>query len=318
MIIEGDALTQLKTLDSESVDCCITSPPYWALRDYKQPGQLGLEPTFQEYINKLIEIFNEVKRVLKRTGSCWVNLGDTYNPEKSLCLIPQRFQIQMVDQGWICRNTVIWYKPNCMPSSAKDRFTVDFEYLFFFTKNQKYYFDTQYEPLNPDTLRESRYTVNLTERKDQETRQGLNKWKPRKEYEENNVQSPLSIKKRIVNKVYFGGNKYPGQEGIPATYSGNEWEPNGLGRIKRAVWRISPQPFSEAHFAVFPEKLVETPIKATCPVEGTVLDPFLGSGTTALVALKNARNFIGIELNPDYITIANKRLAPYISQTRLI
>ena len=179
-IIQGDTLKVLKTLPDEIINCCVTSPPYWNLRDYNVEGQLGLEPTFQEYITKLCDIFDEVKRVLRKDGTCWVNLGDSYNgsktgntngtyknridkskswansdsfkkaeqdiPAKSLCLIPQRFAIEMVNRGWILRNTIIWHKPNCMPSSAKDRFTLDFEYLYFFSKSKKYYFEQQFEP----------------------------------------------------------------------------------------------------------------------------------------------------------------------------
>lgn len=177
-IYHGDALAVLQTLPGESVNCVITSPPYWGLRDYGEEGQLGLEPTFEEYINKLCNIFDEVKRVLKKEGACWVNLGDTYfsktkgsggtekaqfgaskadggqhfdaiklngGIDKSLCLIPARFSIEMTNRGWILRNTIIWHKPNCMPQSVKDRFTVDFEYLFFFVKSKRYWFEAQYE-----------------------------------------------------------------------------------------------------------------------------------------------------------------------------
>ena len=172
-IIHGDSLEVLQTLPGESIDCVVTSPPYWALRDYGVPGQLGLESTFNEYISKLCDIFDEVKRVLKKEGTCWVNIGDTYVgsgfgaggkhhflsdqalknptkfaglPNKSLCQIPSRFAIEMCNRGWILRNEIIWHKPNCMPQSVKDRFTVDFEKIFFFVKSKKYYFETQYEP----------------------------------------------------------------------------------------------------------------------------------------------------------------------------
>ncbi|MEK9207420.1 MAG: site-specific DNA-methyltransferase [Patescibacteria group bacterium] len=183
-IIQGDALEVLKTLPAESVDCVLTSPPYWALRDYGVPGQLGLETTFQEYITKLCDIFDEAIRVLKKEGTCWVNVGDTYNSggnyrsegegqiegtrgreyqakagmvkvdiklqglqSKSLCQIPSRFAIEMTNRGWILRNEIIWYKPNCMPSPIKDRFTVDFEKVFFFVKSKKYKFDGRQENL---------------------------------------------------------------------------------------------------------------------------------------------------------------------------
>ena len=172
-------MARLKDIPDESVDCVITSPPYWALRDYGIDGQLGLEPTFTEYLDKLLAIFDEVKRVLKKTGTLWVNLGDTYSgmkvgntnndqkegvntesfkkpksqiADKSLLAIPDRFKIGMIDRGgWICRNDIIWWKRNAMPSSAKDRFTVDYERVFFFTKSQKYYFETQYEPYHQST-----------------------------------------------------------------------------------------------------------------------------------------------------------------------
>jgi DNA modification methylase len=174
-IYQGDALSVLKQFPSESVDCVVTSPPYWALRDYGVEGQLGLEPTAAEYVDKLGDIFDEVRRVLKPTGTCWVNLGDTYMnnssysergqqgfgndkvgmiykrskevPQKSLCQIPSRFAIEMCNRGWILRNEIIWYKPNCMPASVKDRFTVDFEKLFFFVKQENYRFEQQYDPL---------------------------------------------------------------------------------------------------------------------------------------------------------------------------
>ena len=176
IILQGDALTKLKELPEKSINMCMTSPPYWALRDYGEDGQLGLEPTFVEYINNLCDIFDEVKKVLRDDGTCWVNLGDTYNSggnyrgkeldknckevyrrkdfegckndpkaqgisAKCLTAIPMRFAIEMVNHGWILRNTIIWHKPNAMPCSAKDRFTVDFEYIFLFSKQKKYYFE---------------------------------------------------------------------------------------------------------------------------------------------------------------------------------
>lgn len=297
MILNGNSLDVLKTLDSETVDCCITSPPYYALRDYKTEGQIGLEKTFQEYLDKLIQVFNEVKRVLKKEGTCWVVMGDTYgrgsraskckntfhktelgraidNPltynDKCLLMIPSRFAIQMIDNGWILRNDIIWHKPNCMPSSAKDRFTVDYEHVFFFTKSKKYYFKTQYEPHSRD-------------------------WKDDIPHWKNGTAKYLQV-----------GNK-----------NGFLNDPNPLGRIKRTVWKIPPKPFAEAHFAVFPEELVKQCIEPGCPPSGTVLDPFMGAGTVPLVALKTNKQFIGIEINPDYIKIANKRLEPYLLQTVL-
>ena len=299
-IYTGNCLEELKKLPNESVDCVVTSPPYWALRDYGVEGQLGLEPTFQEYINKLCDIFDEVKRVLKKEGTCWVNVGDTYgtqggqnrktdkdyskydsiklknreigsvllkepNMHKNLCNIPARFSIEMQNRGWILRNEIIWHKPNCMPSSAKDRFTVDFEKVFFFVKNKKYWFETQYEP-----------SV------DKESYEGRRK---RHSYESYG-DSTLKIRQGFNNIV---GKTYP-------------------NRNKRCVWTITTHSFKEAHFATYPEKLCEIPIKAGCPVGGVVLDPFFGAGTTGVVAKKLGRDFIGIELNPEYIKIAEARI----------
>jgi len=342
-IIQGDALTKLKELPEKSINMCLTSPPYWALRDYgtstweggnencehkipegeKDPknehnsshnirfiretcylcgakridNQLGLESTFNEYIIKLCDIFDEVKRVLRDDGTCWVNLGDTYannNPDKGgqhqpaqgvnrkgsamrgyvkdmqqKCLIgiPFRFAIEMVNRGWILRNTIIWHKNSCMPSSVKDRFTVDFEYIFFFSKRKKYYFEQQVEDTKAKVI------------------------------------EPRMIEEK--REVYSVKNK-DGQ-GVKRT----------MERNKRAVWTINPKPFKEAHFAVYPEELCETPIKAGCPELGIVLDPFSGAGTTGLVALKQNKKFIGIELNPEYIEIAKKRLKPFLEQSKL-
>ncbi len=296
-IIQGDCLEKLKDIPAESIDCMITSPPYWALRDYGITGQLGLEPTFQEYVTKLCDIFDEVKRVLKKDGTCWVNMGDTYAmtsvrggnkpfgagvgankhyekgsipfkrekqtvKNKSLCQIPSRFAIEMTNRGWILRNEIIWYKPNCMPSPIKDRFTVDFEKVFFFVKSKKYKFEMQKEPLK------SKFHG-----KDWETRKSLGE--PMRQ----------GLGKRATT---FGGS------------------PDG--RNKRCVWEINTKPLKEAHFATYPEKLIEPMIKAGCPVGGVVLDPFFGAGTTGLVAKKQSKNYIGIELNIAYIEIARKRL----------
>ena len=329
MIMNGDALTHLKELESESINCVMTSPPYWALRDYGIEGQLGLESTFDEYISKLCDIFDEVNRVLRKDGTCWVNLGDTYgwsgmgtwrtesSPsgkqvysmpygknmsarmrgktlDKSLVMIPFRFAIEMVNRGWILRNTIIWHKPNCMPSSIKDRFTVDFEYLFFFTKSKKYWFETQYEPHQSD-----------------------GKYKPF------NKRVRDTMMGRVASYQYKVSEKEKAmwkENSMRKHHSGNTNPDayNPLGRNKRSVWIIPTSPFPEAHFATYPETLCETPIKAGCPQGGIVLDPFFGAGTTGLVALKQKKQFIGIEINPEYIQIANKRLKPLLEQSRLI
>jgi DNA modification methylase len=265
MILNGDALTQLKTLETESIDLVITSPPYYGLRNYGVENQIGLEKTPQEYISKLMDIFDECKRVLKKTGSCWTNIGDSYDKNKSLVGIPERFCLAMQDNDWVRRNTVVWHKKNCMPSSAKDRFTTDFEYFYFFTKSQKYYFETQYEPIQSDPNKTGWLKT------------GRGKWNDGK----------------ITNQQFRDSEIK---------------QSSAEGRIKRCVWSITTKPFSGAHFAVFPEKLIETPIKACCPPSGIVLDPFFGAGTTGLVAKKLGRFSIGIELNKDYCDIAEKRL----------
>jgi len=317
-IYQGDSLEVLKTLPSESVNMIITSPPYYALRDYGVKGQLGLEKTFQGYIEKLISIFDEAKRVLRKDGTCWVNISDTYSgsnngsndyrslnktsrktfelkykgqkagkttvPSKSLLGIPFRFALAMMDRGWILRNTLIWHKPNCMPSSVKDRFTIDFEYLFFFVKSKRYWFEQQFEKLQSND-----YDI---ERMKNGRREYKGKWSGNKQAE--NYGSPRARTQRqswnnksIQSAFVAGGKK---------------------GRNKRCVWKIPTKPFKESHFAVYPEKLIETPIQAGCPKGGTVLDMFMGSGTTGVVAKKLGRNYVGIELNSKYIAIANKRL----------
>ena len=294
-VICGKAEDVLKTFPNGCIDCCITSPPYWALRDYGVEGQLGLEPTFQEYITKLCDIFDEVNRVLKKEGTCWVNIGDTYsgmkvgntenikNPnvetnsfikpkqdiqDKCLCQIPSRFAIEMTNRGWILRNEIIWHKPNCMPSSAKDRFTVDFEKIFFFTKSKKYWFETQYEKYVENSDMQYRKTLRCGR-----------KYGVKRPYKDN---QPLSYNNKPINKE---------------------------GRNKRTVWKIPTKPYKEAHFATYPPALIETPIKAGCPERGIVLDPFFGSGTSGLVAKNLNRNYIGIELNKEYIKIAERRLS---------
>jgi len=308
-IYNTDALKGLQNMKAESIDCVVTSPPYWGLRDYGVKGQIGLEKTFEEYIHKLMLIFDEVKRVLKTTGTVWVNLGDTYGGSncgygqsenssgfqnvvkqkyyptsngkplaskifpKSLIGIPYRFVLAMIDKGWMLRNTIIWQKPNAMPESVRDRFTNDFEYLFFFTKSKQYHFKQQYEDFLSNEYDMERM------RKGRKEYDG--KWKGNTNKKEHKIRARQS--------AFVAGN--------------------AEGRNKRTVWEINTKPFKDAHFAVFPEELITIPIKAGCPKNGIVLDPFMGSGTTAVVAQKLGRKFIGLELKPAYIKIANKRIA---------
>lgn len=289
-IIQGDAVDILRYPPSESIDCCITSPPYWQLRDYKTYKQLGKEPTYDYYLIRLIDIFREVHRMLKPTGSCWVVMGDTYNgtkkgntnnnqkegvndmpitkhcqqllPDKTMCMIPERFALSMVEHlGFCLRNKIIWYKPNAMPNSAPDRFGVDYENVYFFTKNSRgYYYEQQYE----------------------------------------------SFKSKGWGKnIKFGGNR-ASSYGNPK-YSGKVWKPKEM-KVTRSVWKINTKPFTGAHFAVFPEQLVERMMRAGCPENGTVLDCFMGAGTVAVVAKRLKRNYLGVELNEDYIKLAQTRL----------
>ena len=304
-IICGDACEVLRQLPGDSIDCVVTSPPYWRLRDYGVAGQLGLESTFTEYIEQLCRVFDEVRRVLKPTGTCWVNLGDTYSsghnlsrgfnqrygyrigtkqsatrtrnetalPDKCLLQLPARFALAMTERGWILRNEIIWHKPNALPASVRDRFTVDFEKLFFFVKSKHYYFDQ-------DRVREP--------------------------YQSASVERM----KRGVSKSHKNLN-VPGQttQGMhKARAAGQEPKVNPLGRNKRCVWSIPTQSYKESHFAVYPQHLIDTPITAGCPKGGIVLDPFIGSGTTAIVAKRLERQFVGIELNGAYIRLAKKRL----------
>lgn len=303
-IICGDATQVLKGFPAESIDCVITSPPYWSLRDYGVHGQIGLEPTVSDYLTKLCTLFDQVRRVLKPAGTCWVNLGDAYatrgvkgvrQPQpiltakanqaqahaftrpkaqvspKCLVQIPARFVLAMIERGWILRNEIIWYKPNCMPQSARDRFTVDFEKLFFFVKQRYYYFAQQFEPLR-DLRRATRPLIRNS-----------------------------SVRKRQYGDPYVSVIN-------PNTAEASQQRMLMRGRNKRCVWKIAPRPFRGPHFAVFPEELVETPLRAGCPRGGVVLDPFIGSGTTALVARRLGRDFIGIDLNPQYVRLARQRL----------
>ncbi len=339
-IVCSDALTYLKKLESESIDCCITSPPYWNLRDYNIDGQLGLEPTFQEYISKLVAIFDEVKRVLKNEGTCFINLGDTYGGtgagqekstnsqgkqtdgqyyeqakaremkaknskgyEKCLLQIPSRFALAMTDRGWILRNTIIWHKKNAMPSSVLDRFTNKYEQVFFFTKNKKYYFDGdavripfETEEKRPDGIvRQREYGYEGKFKVENAESFGSPRARNSRQY-----NSKEGTKNRDLEEiaVKFGTRRPPG----------NDYERNPLGKNMGDVWTLVSDPFPEAHFATYPPLLISPMIKSGCPENGIVLDPFFGAGTTGLVAKQLNRKYVGIELNPEYIKIAENRL----------
>ena len=301
-ILKGDALEKLKELESESIDCIVTSPPYWQLRDYEVEGQLGLEKTLDEYMEKLLKIFDEAYRVLKETGTCFINIGDSYSSnasipvngrrgflegeenktysrksnirKKSKLLIPQRIAIMMIERGWILRNEIIWKKPNIMPESVEDRFTNDFEHIYFFTKSEKYYFKKQYEPYSEKTLSAFKNGVIPASHKYLEQEELKNRPKSRM---------------RDVKKDWL------------AVMSDK-------GRNMRAVWEIATIGIKEGHFATFPEKLVRRCLMSGCPEGGIVLDMFLGSGTTLKVARDMCLESIGIEIKEEYINLAVKRI----------
>lgn len=352
----GDCLDSLKTLPSESVQCCVTSPPYYGLRDYgtakwqggsascnhcrdnkisescdtghanmKNEGvgdaiyksvckkcgairidkQIGLEESPELYVSKLVAVFSEVKRVLKNDGVLWVNLGDSYHnyrpgagqkqckqtisgqrvsevevchrrgnkfegiKEKDLMGIPWRVAFALQADGWYLRQDIIWAKNNCMPESVTDRCTKSHEYIFLLSKNAKYFYDNQAisEPLLPDSIKR--------------------------------------------NQTGWSGNEDRGYVAGPqnhmSKYLGYDKAKTAETRNKRSVWTINPQPFKEAHFATFPPELPTICIKAGSREGDTVLDPFNGAGTTGIVCIKHRRNYIGCELNPEYIKISERR-----------
>ena len=293
-ILQGHVLDRLKDLNNESVQCVVTSPPYWNLRDYQKDHQLGLELTPEEYVENMVKVFREVKRVLKDDGTVWLNLGDTYNSgrdgghaggskqnhpkylqrsganvsglkPKDLVGIPWRVAFALQADGWHLRQDIIWHKPNPMPESVQDRCTKSHEYIFLLTKSAKYFYDN------------------------------------------NAISEPCDY----PNEGKWGGDNkgYDGNHTMKArnllAYR------NGEKRNKRSVWAINTKPYKDAHFAVFPPKLPELCIKAGSSEGDTVLDPFFGSGTTGWVAQRLGRKWIGIELNPEYIKIAEKRFDQY-------
>lgn len=305
-IIEGDTIQGMKTLADNSVDCCITSPPYWGLRDYGHGDQLGLEPTLEAYVENMVKVFREVRRVLKPTGTLWLNLGDSYatggmsNPSASSTLgggkdrvaasynitrklphglkpkdlvgIPWRVAFALQADGWYLRQDIIWHKPNPMPESVTDRCTKSHEYLFLLAKSEKYFYDHE-------AVKEPAVTAG-------EDRGGG--------------------KKGANEYARTGDEKLRTKAGLASIGVTPDT------RNRRDVWTIPTKPFKGAHFAVMPEALVEPCILAGCPEGGVVFDPFTGSGTTGAVALRHNRNFIGTELNPEYIQIAHQRISKEI------
>lgn len=324
MILQGDALSVLKTLDDESIDCCVTSPPYYNLRDYGVDGQIGLEDSPQEYIQKLVEIFREVRRVLKKDGTLWVNIADSYatgtnatrkqsknpgvganNPKaqnsvsrvgtpvgcktKDLIGIPWMLAFALRDDGWYLRQDIIWAKPNPMPESVRDRCTKSHEYIFMFSKSPRYYYDS--EAIQEDAVSYDKRPSALQRARE-------------KGYSTKDRLYPEAYKKSAPR---FGGNKYgDSTDAHHQTKSGNVYEYRPK-RNKRDVWTVTTKPYKGAHFATFPPDLIEPCILAGCPQGGVVLDPFGGSGTTGMVAKRHGRDFVLIELNAEYVKLCEER-----------
>ena len=270
----GDAVEQLSAFPSDLIDCTVTSPPYFRQRDYTGIDQIGLEQTPDEYIERLVGVFRECLRVTKASGCLWLVIGDKYVEGEQLGM-PWRVALALKEIGWRLRSDVIWHKPNAMPSSVKTRPTVDHEYVFFFTKSKDYYYDA-------DAIREPHVTFSEKSK----MRGGRGHFGKR------------------------GSTPEQGKNGGDTNLHDARWDQafHPKGRNKRTVWSISLSKFRDAHFAVFPESLVETCIKASCPEAGVVLDPFSGSGTVAVVANRLRRHYLGIDCVEEYCEMARQRL----------
>jgi site-specific DNA-methyltransferase (adenine-specific) len=282
VILCGDALSELRRLPAELADCIVTSPPYYGQREYRGENEIGREKSPQEYVERLTAVFREARRVLKPAGTLWLVLGDKYQQGRLLG-IPWRVALALADDGWILRRDIVWHKPNAMPSAAKNRPTADHEFIFFFVRSPNYYY-------NADAVREPHVTFS----------------------EESRMKGG--------RKHFFrrGGTPEEGKNGGAINLHDGRWDQafHPLGRNKRSVWSIPLSKFREAHFAVFPEALVETCILAGCPAAGLVLDPFLGSGTTAAVAAKLGRRYLGIDCVADYCEMARRRTSSSVSGGR--
>jgi DNA modification methylase len=363
-IINANVMEGIKQLPDKCVNSVITSPPYFGLRDYGVSGQLGLEKTPEEYVFNMVQLFTDIKRVLKDDGTLWLNLGDSYasggrnrTPDqaeknstllggrntqrqslyqpnkiteglkaKDLIGIPWMVAFALRASGWYLRQDIIWHKPNPMPESVTDRCTKSHEYIFLLSKSAKYYFDHSAikQPLAKAThVRLAQDIANQTgsNRVPGKTNGTMKAVGPASwngsSFDKGKTGEMKHTRGGINKGLTFGGKK--GREYTPdkddpnyrngSEQWGREYTPSPDGKAnKRSVWTVTTKPFKEAHFATFPEDLITDCVKAGCPKGGIVLDPFMGAGTTALVALKLGRNFTGFELNPDYIRIAEKRL----------
>lgn len=274
-IVCGDARQVLAKVPAETVDAIVTSPPYYQQRDYGTRRQLGRESSPELYVQRLVEVFAEGRRVLKSSGTLWLVIGDKYVDGRLLGL-PWRVALALQDAGWFLRADIIWHKPNAMPSSVKNRPTIDHEYIFLLTKSAEYHYDA-------DAIREPHVT--FTERS--------------------------RMKGGRAHFFQRHGTPEAGKNSGDTNLHDGRWDQafHPLGRNKRTVWSIPLSKFREAHFAVFPEALVETCLLAGSPAGGLVVDPFLGSGTTAVVARRLGRHYLGIDCAKDYCAMARRRLA---------
>lgn len=295
-IIFGDCVETMKDLITKGVkvQTCITSPPYFGLRDYGVDGQIGLEETPQAYVDKMVKVFRCVRDLLSDDGTLWLNLGDSYGSGKQLQGIPWRVALALQADGWCLRQDIIWAKPNPMPESVTDRCTKSHEYIFLMSKNPKYYFD--HEAIKEPCAESSYKRWN----QDIENQVGSN----RVPGKTNGNMKAVGI----PTKIRFGGNKY-GDSDDPkhATKFGNCYVDTGT-RNKRSVWTQTVKPYKGAHFATFPTQLIEPCVLAGSRIDNIVFDPFMGSGTTAQVAIENGRQYLGCELNPEYEKLQKERI----------
>lgn len=290
----GDNITNLKNIPDTSVDMCVTSPPYYNLRDYNNSGQIGAENTVRDFVDNLVEVFDEIHRILKPTGSCWVNIGDTYD-KKRLLQVPSKFEIAMCDRGWQLRNEVIWSKPNPQPISSKDRFWGNHEKFFWFVKDVKKYYFNRDEILVPQaevSIRRMFSKNNMNKRKDVNASDkegfGISSVNQDKHYAR--MREEMGINKEFNYEELIRSGKCP-------------------MRPEFDIWDIPSVTYKGAHFAVYPPELIEKPILSCCPVGGIVVDPFMGSGTTGEVAKLNDRKYIGFELNEEYAILSQERIS---------
>lgn len=295
----GDCRESMRKIDAGSMNTCVTSPPYFGLRDYGCDGQIGLEQTHEEYVANLVEVFREVRRVLRDDGTLWLNLGDSYGKGKQLLGMPWRVALALQADGWHLRQDIIWAKPNPMPESVTDRCTKSHEYLFLLSKSPRYYFDHEAikEPVAASTI--SRLSQNV------EAQAGSDRVPGKTNGTMKAVRSKANSFKREGSKRE---QAIPGQSVGTHRPDRAESEYSLDTRNKRSVWIVATRPFKGAHFATFPPELIEPCILAGCPEGGTVLDPFGGAGTTGLVATQNGRDAVLCELNAEYADMARTRI----------